>query len=561
MVALTRTPWNQPFSATSPWNIGIGSGAQWESSSNPIVQKLDSLNGAINTTDWSLPIYTGTGSDPLVTVTTTDGELGPVQIHIPANAVPSGGSDRNMSFFDETQPGRVWTFWDVTFNNGSNASGGLTAGTGSVFDTAGDGFTNPSYNPNQVGSNYVGGVITPYDLSQGSIDHMLRVALSPEDEAMPPGATWDTGTLFPTTHTDYDGPRGEYTGIIPAGSTFGIPASVNLSSLGLSQGGLMLAQALQKYGAVWADSAGTNQFTIYSEPSTASNQLMQQMEADVRKLMPYLSVMSNQRASNVNGGGTYPAPPPPFDPSLGIGTGEAPGYPGSGSTPPPPSPTHTLTLLISEDAYKGDAQFQVSVDGTQVGGTQTAHTLHSSGDYEEVQLTGNWNAGAHTVQIAFINDAYGGTSSTDRNLYLGGIAYDGTSYANTSAALYSNGSRSFTVGGSAGSTAAPSPVLTLNLSEDAYQGDAQFTVSVDGKTISSPQSVTTLHSSGSSEAFAFTGLSAGKHDIGVTFTNDAYGGSATTDRNLYVNSISFGQNQYAGASLFTNSTQHFSVST
>ena len=51
-----------------------------------------------------------------------------------------------------------------------------------------------------------------------------------------------------------------------AGSTFGIPMSVNLNSLGLSQGGMMLAKALQNYGGVWRDMGGTNQVTFYSTP-------------------------------------------------------------------------------------------------------------------------------------------------------------------------------------------------------------------------------------------------------------------------------------------------------
>jgi hypothetical protein len=43
--------------------------------------------------------------------------------------------------------------------------------------------------------------------------------------------------------------------------------------------------------------------------------------------------------------------------------------------------------------------------------------------------------------------------------------------------------------------------------------------------------------------------------------NDAYGGSAMTDRNLYVNGIAMDGTPIAGATaaLFDTSTQHFSV--
>jgi hypothetical protein len=220
-----------------------------------------------------------------------------------------------------------------------------------------------------------------------------------------------------------------------------------------------------------------------------------------------------------------------------------------------------LALSISEDYYKGDAQFTVSVDGQQVGGTQTAHVLHSTGADEVYLLTGNWDSSQHDVKIGFINDLYAGSPSTDRNLYVDSIVLDGTTYSGTSAALMSNGSHDFAVGGTIPTAAAPPDTLTLQLSEDAWKGDAQFKVSVDGKTLDSAEVVTALHSANASQDLIYTGdFGPGTHDVGVTFLNDAYGGSASTDRNLYVNSITFDAHSYAGAKLSTNGTDHFSVS-
>jgi hypothetical protein len=39
----------------------------------------------------------------------------------------------------------------------------------------------------------------------------------------------------------------------------------------------------------------------------------------------------------------------------------------------------TLALAVAEDAYLGDAQFTISVDGTQIGGTQTTTALRNAG--------------------------------------------------------------------------------------------------------------------------------------------------------------------------------------
>src|SRR4051794_19231042 len=83
---------------------------------------------------------------------------------------------------------------------------------------------------------------------------------------------------------------------------------------------------------------------------------------------------------------------------------------------------------------------------------------------------------------------------------------------------------------------APTTGLVLNLSEDAYLDDAQYTISVDGQQIGGVRSETVLHSSGQSEQLALGSFSAGTHQIAVTFLNDSYAGTSNTDRNLYLNS-------------------------
>jgi hypothetical protein len=225
---------------------------------------------------------------------------------------------------------------------------------------------------------------------------------------------------------------------------------------------------------------------------------------------------------------------------------------------------NNITLNVAEDAWQGDAQFTIQVDGTQVGGVETASALNSTGDSEIFSLAGKWAPGTHTVQIAFINDAYGGSAAADRNLYVDSIAYNGTTYSGTTAALLWNSSDTFTVGGATTPASPAADTITLKLSEDAWQGDAQFTLSIDGKQITTPESVTALHSAGASEAFSFAGnLGAGSHTIGVSFVNDAWGGTASTDRNLYINGISVnGQNYGSGTTeLLNNGTKTFTVAT
>lgn len=250
---------------------------------------------------------------------------------------------------------------------------------------------------------------------------------------------------------------------------------------------------------------------------------------------------------------------------------EVAGYFASASTPmsPPMSPAggsptlpsapaagmDHLTLMVSEDTYKGDAQFTVAVDGKQVGGTLSATVSHAAGKDSTVTLEGAWGPGAHTIQISFINDAWGGSATTDRNLYVDGIKYDGVSVAGAPTMFGVNSTQSFKAEAGSGSTASHA-AMTVHLSEDTYKGDAQFTIQVDGKAVSSG-TATASHAAGKTQDVVIENLSLGAHDVAVTFVNDAWDGTAATDRNLYVNSIDFNGHSTPGAALYSAGTQHF----
>ncbi len=251
------------------------------------------------------------------------------------------------------------------------------------------------------------------------------------------------------------------------------------------------------------------------------------------------------------------------------------GAPASTAATPSPTPatatstsspggSDTLVLYLSEDAWQGDAQFTVSVDGQQVGGANSVTASHSAGQSETFTFQGNFGSGSHTVGISFINDAYGGSPSMDRNLYVDGLSYDGSSPGSDTATLDSNGTDYFTTGGTTTptSSAGGSDTIVLDMSEDAWLGDAQFTVSVDGQQVGGTYTATASHSQGQTQAFTLQGsFGAGAHDLAVSFINDAYGGSPSTDRNLYVDRVSFDGTTVSNgsAALYTNSTAHFQV--
>ena len=220
----------------------------------------------------------------------------------------------------------------------------------------------------------------------------------------------------------------------------------------------------------------------------------------------------------------------------------------------------TLALHISEDAYLGDAQFTVAVNGTQIGGVQTATASHAAGASQEFQLLGTFK-GASLATVTFLNDAYGGTAATDRNLYVVSSSIDGVVLDRGTLTELSGGPQNLLFQGSPPNAVAAITPVTLHLSEDAYRGDAQFIVSVDGGAATAPQTVTAIHGLGASQAFSIAGVAAGEHDIAVSFVNDLYDGTPSTDRNLYVNGIDVGGVALPATSsaLLGDWTVHFTI--
>lgn len=130
-------------------------------------------------------------------------------------------------------------------------------------------------------------------------------------------------------------------------------------------------------------------------------------------------------------------------------------YGAPGSAPPPVAPTvssDVFVLHVSEDAWQGDAQFLISLDGQQLGGTLSATASHGLSQDQAFTFQGSFGGGTHDLAVSFINDAWGGTASTDRNLYVNGVDYNGAALAQGTAALYSNGTAHFTLGGAARNT-------------------------------------------------------------------------------------------------------------
>ncbi len=207
-----------------------------------------------------------------------------------------------------------------------------------------------------------------------------------------------------------------------------------------------------------------------------------------------------------------------------------------------------LVLTLTEDAWEGDANFTVLVDGVQQGGVQTVTALRYEGSTQAFELVvPGLSSGQHIVTVDFLNDAYGGTSDTDRNLFVVGATLNGQAIDGSQLSEYGSGPQSFAFNGTAKAALTEAPisigeptqgvdVLAMTVNEDYWQGNAMFTVSVDGVQQGAVQTVTAVRDEGLTQTFSLSlaGLTVGTHVVTVNFLNDTYDGTPDTDRNLFV---------------------------
>src|SRR5207248_2322575 len=117
----------------------------------------------------------------------------------------------------------------------------------------------------------------------------------------------------------------------------------------------------------------------------------------------------------------------------------------------------------------------------------------------------------HDVTVQFLNDAWDGTPSTDRNLYLDGASYDGVD-ANVQHALMSAGSFDFNVSDPTGTPATagttPAPTNTTTRPDN---------VSTPTSTPTTPGTTTVIGSGQSDHLLGQGNWGGGNHDMAMPF--------------------------------------------
>lgn len=238
--------WNTPLPADAPLDPNSAAMMAWlqgDNTTNYIHLAGASANGL-----WGNPIYWSTDKDPTYSVINTcrfnqPPEFG--QMRIPVGAEPDPTADSAMTVYD-LQKGLVyalhWASYDASADRWSACGGTVyyLNSNGLARDAAGSDEPRNAGHRGVPPSTYA---VRLDEIRHGDIDHILKISVN----------TTGCAFVFPMVGDEC----GTTAALAPPeGTRIRIDPSVNLSGLGLSPAALVIARALQRYGAVIGDQSG-----------------------------------------------------------------------------------------------------------------------------------------------------------------------------------------------------------------------------------------------------------------------------------------------------------------
>lgn len=248
----------QYFSSSSYWYQPLPDNAPLDARSDTWAQKMvDKVNTYgkwINTTSYSTPVYTVPADQPLVQVkidwaaATYDDEFAAVPV--PVGLIPAAGNDGHAAIWQPSTD-TLWEFWQMRVGlDGkwhANTAGKIT--NASQSDGTFAPHSGQLYGGDASGTPLASGLITPDELKAGVINHALSLAI--------PKPLYQWYWSWPAISSDGDS-TDPYD--IPEGARFRLPANLDLTKLGLTRTGYIIAKAVQKYGLVINDRSSSVHF-------------------------------------------------------------------------------------------------------------------------------------------------------------------------------------------------------------------------------------------------------------------------------------------------------------
>jgi predicted Zn-dependent protease len=116
---------------------------------------------------------------------------------------------------------------------------------------------------------------------------------------------------------------------------------------------------------------------------------------------------------------------------------------GAAQVAPKPTST-TVTLHLSEDAWHGDAQCYISIDGHKLEGVQTITASHALGSSQELSFVADLGTGSHTLAVDMVHAASAGQSDAARHLYIDEVDLNG-SHLGLQGAVSGSGATQFAI--------------------------------------------------------------------------------------------------------------------
>ncbi|HXB63895.1 MAG TPA: hypothetical protein VNV42_03355 [Solirubrobacteraceae bacterium] len=263
------------FSPTSVWNRALPANAPLDPSSSAVAGALQEevaheeevkKGPAINTTSWSVPIYTVPANQPTVKVTLPYASLASrtalqaawEAVPLPANAQPAAGADKHLAVWQPSAD-KLWEFWHLEKTSAGweafwgGAIHDVPSATGAYGPEAWSGAA-AGWGASASSLSIAGGLITLEDLEKGTINHALAIAV-PNTRA----------GVYAAPAQRTDGASSEASSL-PEGAHLRLEPGLDLASLHLPHFTLLLAEAAQRYGIVVRDTAAN--VALYAQDPT-----------------------------------------------------------------------------------------------------------------------------------------------------------------------------------------------------------------------------------------------------------------------------------------------------
>jgi hypothetical protein len=219
---------------------------------------------AINTTKWSIPVYTVPASQATVRVklesASPEAALQAAwdAVPLPSDAQPAAGTDGHLAVWQPSTD-RLWEFWRLAHGReGWHAvAGGAMQDVSSnpgVYGTEAWPGGEPWWGGWASSLSLVGGLITLEDLELGRINHALVMAV-PEVRA----------GVYSSPAQRTDGQSSDPLSL-PEGAHLRLEPGLNLAALHLPRVTLMIAEAAQRYGIFVG--AGSGVVNLYGQDPT-----------------------------------------------------------------------------------------------------------------------------------------------------------------------------------------------------------------------------------------------------------------------------------------------------